>query len=96
MANFRDRLSRAFPVFSDMLKRSKSIIGQTTASGAAAGDVTVTGIKPDDELVAVINLADAADLTDEFTITADDTINNAGGTSTATDNLLVTWIKYAE
>lgn len=61
----------------------------TTASGGAAGDITVTGIGTDDVLVAVINLADAADLTSEFTITAADTINNTGGTATTDDDLLV-------
>lgn len=66
------------------------------AAGAAAGDVTVTGITTKDFLLAVIvfagagtDVTDVSDLTDEFTITADDTINNVGGTSTASAKLLV-------
>lgn len=96
MATFKDRLTQAFPVFSEMLGRSTPPVRQTTAAGAVAGDISVTGIKYGDELISVINLADAADLTSEFAITADGTINNAGGTSTATDNLLVTWMAYAQ
>lgn len=95
MANFKERLSRSFPVFSQMLQRTPSLVGQTLVTGAVAGDLTVTGIKPGDELVSVLDLT-GADLTSEFTITAADTINNAGGTSSATNQVLVTWIKYAE
>jgi len=67
--------------------------------GAAAGDVTVTGIESQDSLVSVTSLASATDvlstgdLTSEFSITADDTINNATGTSSADGALLVVWIK---
>lgn len=64
-------------------------------AGAAAGDVTVTGILPTDHLVAVLHLDMGGNaestLTSEFSITAADTINNAGGTSTANDTLLVLW-----
>lgn len=63
----------------------------TTAAGAVAGNVTVTGISTRDKLVSVINLADGLDLTSEFSITAANTINNAEGSSTATDRLLVTY-----
>lgn len=64
-------------------------------TGAAAGDLTVTGIKLGDKLVLVqqINAA-AAETTDEFTVTADDTINNTGGTSSAAGLVLVVWEKY--
>ena len=59
-------------------------------AGGAAGDHTVTGIKPQDKLISVIDLDPAdggagisglVDLTSEFTITAVDTINNVGGTA---------------
>lgn len=66
------------------------------ATGAAAGDVTVTGIATGDKLLAVIvlvgagvDVTDITDLTSEFTITAADTINNTGGTSTASNKLLI-------
>lgn len=59
----------------------------TTVAGAAAGDVTVTGIATTDTLVAVVNIDIGGDaittLTSEFTISAADTINNTGGTSSA-------------
>jgi hypothetical protein len=64
---------------------------QTLATGAAAGDITVTGILADDVLKSVINLTDGTDVTSEFTVTADDTINNTGGTATTGDTLLVVW-----
>lgn len=67
-------------------------------TGGAAGDHTVTGIAVGDELVSVLEFATAAaiatltDRTSEFSITAADTVNNAGGTSTASDSLLVIWV----
>lgn len=60
-------------------------------AGAAAGDVTVTGIKARDKLLFVAPLDGSADLTSEFSVTADDTINNTGGTSTATKVVQVVW-----
>ena len=58
--------------------------------GAIAGDVVAAGVVMlTDRLIAVVNMTDGDTLTSEFTITADDTINNAGGTSTAADFLLV-------
>lgn len=59
------------------------------ATGGAAGDITVTGIRVGDKLSLVLNLTDSADLTSEFNITASDTINNGGGTATTGDALLV-------
>lgn len=65
------------------------------ADGAAAGNVTVTGVATTDTLVFVgvfttkASIATFADLTAEFTITATNTINNAAGTSTANNQLLV-------
>lgn len=63
-----------------------------TVAGAVAGNLTVTGIKKGDRIIAVqpVNVA-GANLAGEFTATADDTINNAGGTSTATQVVLVMW-----
>jgi hypothetical protein len=65
--------------------------------GGAAGDHTVTGIWPGDELIAVVRLIrnataaniNIADLQAEFTISAGNTINNTGGTDTTGDSLLV-------
>lgn len=62
---------------------------QTVATGGAAGDITVSGISVEDQLISVVNLDDGADLTSEFSITEADTINNAGGTATTDDTLLV-------
>lgn len=65
------------------------------ADGAAAGNVTVTGVATTDTLLFVgvfttkASIATFADLTSEFTISATDTLNNTGGTSTANNQLLV-------
>lgn len=72
--------------------------------GGAAGDITVSGIEAQDELVGVFHLSvtsnftdtislGSADLTSEFSVSADDTINNTGGTSSASGLLLVIWKK---
>lgn len=65
-----------------------------TVAGAAAGNITVTGIKAGDKIITVVaTSAPGADLASEFTATADNTINNAGGTSTAgVVALLVQWL----
>jgi hypothetical protein len=67
-------------------------------AGGAVGDFTVTGIDPDDQLVAVLHfqgdgssLTGLEDLTDEFSITEAGTINNAGGTATTNGTLLVVY-----
>lgn len=69
-------------------------------NGAAAGNVTVTGIKSGDRLDAVEHhiytagvVTSITDLTSQFTITADNTINNTGGTATTNNKLLVRWTK---
>lgn len=63
-----------------------------TIAGGAAGDLTVAGIKTTDRLIAVVTVSAAgANLASEFTITAANTINNNGGTSTATKTVLVVW-----
>lgn len=63
-----------------------------TVAGAVAGNLTVTGIKKGDKLMNVQPVSAAsADLVGEFTVTADNTINNTGGTSTAAQTVLVIW-----
>lgn len=72
-------------------RRTKYLV----ADGAAAGNVTVTGVATTDTLLFVgvfttkASIATFADLTAEFTITAANTLNNTGGTSTANNQLLV-------
>ena len=60
------------------------------ATGGAAGNLTVTGITTNDEIIAVLS-EDAtsgkdANLTAEFSITAADTINNGTGGTASTGN----------
>lgn len=74
-------------VRSEVLAKTRERLA--VVAGAAAGDLTVTGIKVGDELINVINLTSGADLVDEFEITAADTINNAGGTSSAGAMVLI-------
>ena len=71
-------------------------IKTAVVAGGAAGDITVTGISTDDTLFTVLRFAgagtdvtDIADLTVEFSITAENTINNTGGTSTTGGKLLI-------
>lgn len=65
------------------------------AAGGAAGNITITGIAVNDSLISVLvfttaaSIASVADLTSEFSITAANTINNTGGTSTANNQLVV-------
>lgn len=76
-------------------KLGTGFIKVALVAGAAAGNVTVTGIATADALISVLHLPDAgaidamADLTAEFTISAANTINNAAGTSSADGKLLV-------
>jgi hypothetical protein len=65
-------------------------------AGGTAGDFTVTGIAVGDQIVAVIRfigagvaVTDLSNLTAQFTITGNNTINNTGGTNTTGDKLLV-------
>jgi hypothetical protein len=65
-------------------------------AGAAAGNITVTGIATLDELVSVVHATaggasdgDFTDITSQFTITAANTINNTGGTATTGNKLIV-------
>lgn len=76
-----------------------SQLKQTVVAGGAAGDITVTGITTNDRIVSVLHLDIGgnaeSDLTSEFSITAADTINNAGGTATSSDTLIVTYVTAA-
>ena len=71
----------------------------TLVNGGAAGDHTVTGIVAGDEIVFVAHISTAAsvatiaDLTSEFTAGAG-VINNAAGTDTTNDQLMVFWIDH--
>jgi len=66
-------------------------------AGGSAGDHTVTGITALDEMVSVLRLVadghldDMTDITSEFTAGAGK-INNAEGTDTTGDKLLVIWL----
>lgn len=77
----------------------RDAVTQAVVAGAAAGNITVTGIKARDRLVSVlravgggVDVTDVDDLTDEFTISAADTINNTGGTATTGSTLIVTYL----
>lgn len=64
-----------------------------TIAGNVAGNLTVTGILLGDKIIGVVNVAAAgANLVDEFTIPAVDTINNDQGTNTTGMLLLVIWV----
>lgn len=73
----------------------KTIVQKAIINGGAAGAHTVSGILLNDRLVCVWEQDGTSglltDLSSEFTITADDTIDNTGGTSTAGDKLVVEW-----
>lgn len=59
-------------------------------AGGTAGVLTATGVVfATDILRYVLNLTDSTDITSEFSIPADDQITNAGGSTTATDLLLI-------
>lgn len=74
---------------------ARDAIRQTIIAGGAAGAHTVTGIKATDTLVSVLNTTDGVDLTSEFSISAADEIDNTSGTSTAADDLVVTYLSVA-
>lgn len=80
---------------------------QAVINGGAAGNHVVTGIVLGATLVSVLQIDVTADTgtgasgnkvsqvvnrTAEFTVTADNQINNTGGTNTTGDSLLVTWL----
>jgi|TARA_R100000084_G_C4654261_1_gene151776 hypothetical protein len=65
-------------------------------NGGSAGNHTVSGIKPIDELICVFEQNGTSglltDLTSEFSIKKADTISNTGGTATSGDKLLVFYL----
>lgn len=68
-----------------------------TVAGAGAGNITVTGIAVGDRIVSVQRVdAAGANLASEFTVTAANTINNTGGTSTAGQVLLIMWLAHRD
>ena len=96
MASAKDRIRKAFPVFSKLFSRPTPFIRETIITGAVAGDLTVSAIKKEDQLVSVLNMTDLTDLTAEFSIPDDGKINNTGGTSTATKKVKVLWLAWTE
>lgn len=60
MANsFKDRIINAFPVFSGLFK-NQNLFATTVVAGAAAGDLTVSGVKNRDDVVSVVALPEQA------------------------------------
>lgn len=73
---------------------------RTSVTGAAAGDLTVAGIAVGDTLLYVLKCVTGApptitDLTSEFLVTATNTINNTGGTTTAAAKVAVGYTHQA-
>jgi hypothetical protein len=67
---------------------------QKVIAGGVAGNHTVSGIGAGDRIVSVVHDTTAGalvDLTSEFSVTAANTINNAAGTDTSSDFLVVTY-----
>lgn len=95
----KDRMLNASPIWRRIVKRAfgiedKGVVMAQTVLGAAAGAVTVSKIKANDHLVNVTHIPAATqgeDLTSEFSITADATINNTGGTASTGGVLIVIW-----
>jgi len=97
----KDRMRRGSPIWRRIIRRSedalinKGIVGFQGITGGSAGNHTVSRIKLNDHLVSVIEVTTATaalvDRTAEFSITADGVINNAGGTDTSGDGLLIFW-----
>ena len=97
----KDRMRRASSIWRRIIRRSedphinKGILMVQAVDGAAAGNVAVSKIKKNDHLVAVIMVTTTtallADYTSEFSIVADGVIDNTGGTSTNTHDLIVVW-----
>lgn len=73
-----------------LISATQGVLVGALINGGAAGDHTVTGIATGDVITQILYFAGAgsdvtnvSDLTGEFTISAANTINNTGGTSTA-------------
>jgi hypothetical protein len=84
------------PISGDKTSMRSFTAKRVLITGGAAGNLTVSGIKTTNTLVAVLKVVDAnqafSDLTSEFTITAANTINNTGGTSTASSHVVVVYV----
>lgn len=97
--SYKKKIIRAVPGWKHLLKKDTPFVRQQLVSGGAAGLIAVSKIKEDDELVGVIeseaSTAVLTDRTDEFSVAKDGYITNEGGTSTASDKLLVTWIAWS-
>ncbi len=67
----------------------------TSHTGGVAGNITATGVAVGDTLLSVVGVKTSDqsvhDFSSEFTITATNTINNSGGTTTAGYVLTITW-----
>lgn len=90
-------LSNTAPVTSPLSTARAPKKTTSTIAGGAAGALTVTGIKKGKNTITAVVAVDdtthaGVDLTTEFTITADNTINNTGGTSTASKHVVVSWV----
>lgn len=106
--NYKDRIERSVPVFSDMVSRVTPFIRQTIIAGGSAGSHTVSAINKGDQLVSALHLdfTDAsetgADITSEFILDTgqivqnDGALDNTGGTDTTGGFILLLWIAFAE
>ena len=97
----KDRMVRSDPIWRRLVARAfgvstnKGFVMAQAVAGAAAGNHTVSKIKKGDHLVSVFMIAATTaavtDQTSEYTITNDGIINNTGGTSSASNSLIVIW-----
>ena len=79
--------------------RGSGVLGEMrfrSISGGSAGALTVTGIAVGDRIIAVVDTEGAsANFASEFTVSAANTIDNTGGSSTSGKDLLVIWESFA-
>ena len=95
MRDAKERLKRAFPIFSRLFRTGRPpLVTVGVITGGAAGSHTLAAIRPKDEIISVINLNDAVDLTSEFSITGSGTIDNTGGTATTGDQLMIHYFTW--
>jgi len=101
----KDRMKRADPLGRMLGSRPDTNIRQFIATGGVAGDIAVTGLRRGDKIIAVTYRLTAAgnlvDMTADFgsgvgekrgngaTLTRDNVINNTGGTTTASGQIIV-------
>ncbi len=96
MASLKDRIVKAFPIFSKLLATGRPpLVKQALTTTSGAGAKTIAGICPGDQLVSVVDMTLLVDLTSEFRIKAKDTIDNTGGTAiAASTKLMVTYLTW--